>query len=489
MSDPHPRIDPASFPLLGLLGAVACGPVAPQDTDGGTDSTEGTGPTTNPSDPTSPTSPTTTEPMPECRGYSDCDHLYCGYCTDNGVCRESVGCCGGYGASVVAGKWRCSPGYDCYDDRECGDDYACVNGQCVSNPPIRLPDCGLPQPDLEQWNLSNAPGAFVLADLDGDGDLDLAAAQPGAGAIEIALNDGAGSFTLTGTVSVAAEPTGAMDLAAGDLDGDGDLDLVLTRREPAGVLHLVFNDGAVFTVTQNVPVGSEPRQVLVADVHGDALPDLLILRDSFSPIEVHVGLGMGQFAPGLVEFGAGGRASAADLDLDGRADLLAPVPSGLALLRGDPVEHLTLQQIFAADNDSAAGLSGDLDFNGLPDLVLIHPDGVGGMARVWAGVAPQTWTTSPQRFAVTTPLTGGLLVELDALPGPDLVSAPSSGLPRLIILPGDGKGGFACEATMKLLGDTAPALLAVGDLDGDGRPEILAGDPASPAATVLRLQP
>ena len=87
-----------------------------------------------------------------------------------------------------------------------------------------------------QWNLSNAPSSFVLADLDGDLDLDIAAAEPASGSIEIALNDGAGKFILAGAFAIAPEGTGELALAAGDIDKDGDLDLVVTRREVDGVL-------------------------------------------------------------------------------------------------------------------------------------------------------------------------------------------------------------------------------------------------------------
>ncbi len=80
----------------------------------------------------------------------------------------------------------------------------------------------------------------VLADLDGDGDLDLLVNSLGGGT-QLFLNDGQGRFTESVEAGLV-RGTGATSMALADVDGDGDLDLYVTnyrsdtfQDRPAGV--------------------------------------------------------------------------------------------------------------------------------------------------------------------------------------------------------------------------------------------------------------
>ncbi|MGH7150036.1 MAG: FG-GAP-like repeat-containing protein, partial [Planctomycetota bacterium] len=90
----------------------------------------------------------------------------------------------------------------------------------------------------------SAPGAGTpdaLGDLDGDGDLDvLATGDALAEPIPLWLNQGTGTFTLA-TGQVAAPPYLPRQVALGDLDGDGDLDALAANNGPETLL---LNDGA-----------------------------------------------------------------------------------------------------------------------------------------------------------------------------------------------------------------------------------------------------
>jgi len=86
------------------------------------------------------------------------------------------------------------------------------------------------------------PTGFVLADFDGDRDLDIAVANNEDNNVSILLNNGLGTFTGAGgsPVAVGARPT---DVAAGDLDGDGDNDLVVANYG-ANTLTILRNNGS-----------------------------------------------------------------------------------------------------------------------------------------------------------------------------------------------------------------------------------------------------
>jgi hypothetical protein len=81
----------------------------------------------------------------------------------------------------------------------------------------------------------NFPDLPVLGDLDGDGDLDLITAQiPNLSNesvnVNVYFNDGTGTFSGPTNIVVGEYIT---DLVLGDIDGDGDLDFLTTHRESA----------------------------------------------------------------------------------------------------------------------------------------------------------------------------------------------------------------------------------------------------------------
>ena len=79
---------------------------------------------------------------------------------------------------------------------------------------------------------NNATGArtVVAADLDGDGWLDLASASKDDNTVAWYRNNGNGSFPSKTIISQGAESTGAYSLVAGDIDGDGDQDLIVASN-------------------------------------------------------------------------------------------------------------------------------------------------------------------------------------------------------------------------------------------------------------------
>jgi hypothetical protein len=212
--------------------------------------------------------------------------------------------------------------------------------------------------------------ANLLADVDGDGDLDAVLLHDdgfgGAPALRVLANAGDGTFSaLSGALpSVSGENWAGRTVVAADLDGDGDLDLVLSRETAASddraATRVLLNDGngqfADVTVAALGPVNGtsterfEARALAVADVDGDGGVDIVLGRDPSS--------GAGPFTRVLLADGEGGWRV-----------LDASVP-GL-------------------DNDAwgaSALLAGDLDGDGDADLVLTGAGRAGAdgrRTRIW----------------------------------------------------------------------------------------------------------
>ena len=510
MTDLTKHIDASArtLGLLGLLGA-ACGPSVAQETDSSdgtgtgtgtgndTDPTTGATDTVDPTDPTDPTSPTssTTEPPPECVEDSDCPtYNPCGSSCNSGVCENNYGCCGGYYELDAPGTdpkdWRCQPPYECYIDAHCSTGYECEFGECIPLPPTLLPLCPPAELDVSAWNLGATPSAFLLADFDGDLDLDLAAAQPGVAQIEVALGDGLGGFVIAGAFGVGA-PVDTVALAAGDLDNDGDLDLDAVRDEqPVGGMVLLLNQAGVFTPGPLLATASGAREVDIADLDNDG--DLDVLVSNFALPSLHLGDGKGGLgepaAPLGVDAAIGSPTLLTDVTADGILDILTPVTLGteVRLWTGTPGgEFLASLVLDTVIGPNPALLGGDLDPLSLPELVTVNwPLVDQGIVQVFAGIGPNDWSNEPTVHTTASPLLAVGLTEADATPGLDLVAA--TGVASVVVLVGDNAGGFSCERVLPVSAPTSPMLVAVGDVDGDGVPDIVAGDAASPAVTVLR---
>ena len=83
--------------------------------------------------------------------------------------------------------------------------------------------------ELQTLRLKREPRCVEVADLDGDGDLDLASANYASSDVQVILNEGGRTFAAPSTISIGRELVGSASLQeveAGDLDNDGDLDLV-----------------------------------------------------------------------------------------------------------------------------------------------------------------------------------------------------------------------------------------------------------------------
>jgi hypothetical protein len=120
--------------------------------------------------------------------------------------------------------------------------------------------------------------AIDAGDLDGDGDIDLVTASFETPAVDVLLNDGTGTFTLAQTVSSLQQ----FDVVVADLDRDGDLDVATTARQDQAIL-VYTNDGTgTLSAPESFPTADpSPFQLTAADLDGDGDQDLAVAH-SFS---------------------------------------------------------------------------------------------------------------------------------------------------------------------------------------------------------------
>jgi hypothetical protein len=206
-------------------------------------------------------------------------------------------------------------------------------------------------------------------------------ANGGGQADSVYANDGAGAFSLVATLAA----TFSHDVAAADVDGDGNFDLVFA----AAMGNPVYMGDGAGGFTQREMLGTRnSHAVAIADLNGNGRPDLAFANEA-SPSSIWINSAGTSFAtPTDLTTGDAADVAAADLDGNGSPDLV------FARLRGTATD-VPANPIYANDGNgvftllTALGAAastgvqvGDVDGDGIVDLVFVNANGV---HQIWRG--------------------------------------------------------------------------------------------------------
>ena len=183
---------------------------------------------------------------------------------------------------------------------------------------------------------TNSSFHAAFGDLDSDGDLDLVIGNVGSSGIgqqnKLLINNGSGVFTDETTIRLPTLPDITLALALGDLDGNFDLDIVVANSTPTGSKILVNNGMGFFTDQTAQRFSSPPpfaADVVVVDVNGDGSEDIIFASVSGGPL-VFINSGGGDFTEETEArtptFDNSHGIAMADVDSDGDVDVFVTVP-------------------------------------------------------------------------------------------------------------------------------------------------------------------
>jgi hypothetical protein len=329
--------------------------------------------------------------------------------------------------------------------------------------------------------------ARALADLDGDGDLDTVAS-----AYELSdwrdflfLNDGTGRFT-DASVNLPAGADGSWTLASGDVDADGDADVLSSGYDCSPypctrVHHLYVNDGSAgfSDASANLPPAAGGWGLSLADVDGDLDLDAL----GFGGLYLNDGAGVFADASAQLPSTSGTGGLALDVDADGDVDLAG----GSVLWLGDGAGVFVAGPALPGD-PSGSLYAADLDGDGDVDLLRTKP-------YVWNGLREIPGSTdfllndgggaflSFRPFALELPGEhgNGVLADMDGDGDLDAVTGVPKDLQygsyeqKTFLGWNDGHGRFTDSTGSMPWITTLPRALVAADIDGDGDQDLLIG--------------
>ena len=333
--------------------------------------------------------------------------------------------------------------------------------------------------------------ATLAVDLDGDGLPELVTADPRTAQLLISVSrsgpDEPPAFDPANPVTLALGHPASL-LAAGDIDGDGRADLVVAS-EAAATAELLINVSAasgapLFRSGGLLDLDTVPSSLLLADVSGDGLADLVALQrlDHETDLPMSLTVRVNVSSPRDTEFAPARRfptgylangVAASDFDGDGRTDLaVSNAGSGtVTVLRNASVLTLnfSVDQTLAARRGVTGLVAGDVDGDGRPDLVVVLPaddrialfrnrDGRYGDPVEVPAASPGAVALADLRgddrpeLIVAHGGTGGVSMRIDVAP---------RGSPHWRLLP-----------EVPLLAPGTQALVVAADFDGDRRMEL-----------------
>ncbi|MFN5543631.1 MAG: beta strand repeat-containing protein, partial [Bacteroidota bacterium] len=292
------------------------------------------------------------------------------------------------------------------------------------------------------------PNSLTVKDLNGDGKLDLAVANRGSNTVSIFRNKSINGIIDTGSFAAKVDySTGSApySIASGDLDGDGKPDLAVTNylSNTISVFKNTSTVGAIntnsFAPKVDFNTGNIPFVIAVNDLDGDGKPDIIVANRGSNTVSIFRNksirgiIDTGSFTP-KIDFLTGTAPNSiaiGDLNVDGKPDLaIANYSSNtVSVFRNKSISGIidtgsfSLKVDFATGTIARSAAIGDLDGDGKPDLAI-------------ANYSSNTISVFRNKSTNSIIDTGSFSPKVDFATG------------------------------------SLPTSLAIGDLDGDGKPDL-----------------
>jgi hypothetical protein len=362
------------------------------------------------------------------------------------------------------------------------------------------------------------PYSVSIGDLDGDGKSDLAVANLGSNTVSVFRNNStSGGVSFEGKVDFTTG-VNPISVSITDLNGDGKPDLAIANSgsNTVSVLKNISTSGTVnFAAKVDFSTGSLPQAVSTGDIDLDGRPDMVVVNQGGNNTSVYRNtssggdINSGSFAA-KVDFASGSgpkSVSIGDIDGDGKPDVVVAnsASSDVGVLRNTSASGVINSGSFApcvffTTNFGGEGYNpwsvriGDIDGDGKPELVVANfLDNINVLSTV--SVFRNISTSGSVNFTARVNFYPGSkassvsIGDLDGDGKPDVAVSNYNSSNVSVFRNTSISGTINTGSLTKVLtlgSGASPFSVCIGDLDGDGKPEISTANYYGSSVTVFR---
>ncbi len=370
---------------------------------------------------------------------------------------------------------------------------------------------------------------IVIGDIDGDGKADVMIANINDNTVSVYRNTStSGNINSNSFASKVSFTTGfrPTNMALGDLDGDGKLDLALSSYNgtTVTVLRNTASSGVItstsFAAKVEFTVGSINglSSIAIHDFDGDGKPDLAIMNPSRNVISVlrntaQPGNITSSSFNSYIDYSTGGTPygiALGDLDGDGKPDISVAnlYPSGpataMAVFRNTAVSGSINTNSFAAKVDLPTAYYntqhlavGDLDGDGKQDITIISSQPAPNI-YVYRNTATSGVLSNTGSFAARVSFSSSVLPtytcigDIDGDGKPEIILSSQGGNTLSIFRNTSVQGTITSSSfapKVDFITGSQPNIFTLGDIDGDGKTDIIVLNTGSNSFSVFRNNP
>ena len=380
-----------------------------------------------------------------------------------------------------------------------------------------------PQVDFATYNIG--PLAVAISDIDGDGKADVVVINnnPFSTGYPVSIyrnissigSISASSLDTPVTVATTVDFT-APQIGIGDIDGDGKPDLVFTSNQSVYVFLNTSTAGTI-SFSAGVNILTSPTAlftgIAIGDIDGDGKSDIATVNGLSNQIVVIRNtstIGSVSFSDStggiLTTFTTGDQPYAiviGDIDGDGKPDLAVGNESewtvsvfhNKAITGTIDTSSFSAQVIFATGSTPLGIMMGDIDGDGKPELATVNEAGTYGFSvSVLLNTSTPGSIDSSSFAAQVLFATGGFPVgaalgDIDGDGKPDIAVSNSTDNTVSVLRNTSSIGSVSFASEVLFTCDTIPDMIAIGDIDGDGKPDLAVINHEDKTLSILRNDP
>lgn len=345
--------------------------------------------------------------------------------------------------------------------------------------------------DAQPFAIGSNVYSLATGDFMGNGHQDIVTADG-----TVWVGDGTGNFTAGPTLPVGSY------LAVADVNGDNLPDIIETFDSNQVAVFINTTQPGDTSPSFAAPVyfntGTCATAVTTADVNGDGLPDIIVTDTGAYAVDVLINTTTSSSQVSFANFQAfpaGNGANwvtAADLNGDGKPDLIVAnnIDNTISVYINTTTPLLdtasfTTQQVFSVGNLPNMVTTADIDGDGKIDVVVANnsENAISVLLNTTPLLSTSASFAAEETFATGNAPDSVVVVDVDGDGKPDLVAADAVdgtiSVIQNITSPGDSTASFNPALTYTVGGD--PENLVFADFNGDGKPDLAVLNVADPA--------